>query len=150
MAKQEVLIIDGSARAKGNTFLAIRELCPFSEYTLIELSALHIHQYDYDHKKNVGDDFHDVVLAMQKAKVIVFATPVYWYTMSGRMKALFDRFTELLSTYKSIGKDLKGKQMLVIATGSSPTLPPGFEEPFKLTANYFEMQYSPPLYRCSK
>lgn len=50
---------------------------------------------------------------MQSADNIVFATPVYWYAMSGRMKIFFDRFTDLLYTHKSIGKNLKGKKLFI-------------------------------------
>jgi multimeric flavodoxin WrbA len=78
---------------------------------------------------------------MGDAETIIFATPVYWYAMSGLMKVFFDRFTELLSTHKPLGKALKGKKIYLISTGSESELPPGFETPFKLTSEYFEMNY---------
>ena len=40
------------------------------------------------------DDFLGVAEAMVDAEAILFATPVYWYSMSGRLKRFFDRLTD--------------------------------------------------------
>ncbi len=73
--------------------------------------------------------------------VVVFATPVYWYAMSGAMKAFFDRMTDLLETSKELGRQLKGKGFWLIASGTDLALPEGFEVPFARTAEYFGNQY---------
>jgi len=142
----KVIVIIGSAREESNTMKAVKTLCPFSEYELLDLRNFRIGHYEYDHSKNASDDFEVIAQKMDFAKVIIFATPVYWYSMSGRLKALFDRFTELLSTKKDVGKRLKGKRCYVISCGSDPILPEGFEIPFKLTAQYFEMEYCGAFY----
>ena len=43
------------------------------------------------------DEFLKIIQAMIESDVIVFATPVYWYAMSGSMKIFFDRFSDLIS-----------------------------------------------------
>ena len=78
---------------------------------------------------------------MIAADHIIFASPVYWYAMSGHMKVFFDRFTDLLGTFKVKGKALEGKTTELFSTGSSPSLPEGFEIPFKLTSEYFNMSF---------
>ena len=135
------LVILASARGESNTLKAIQKLCPVSDYELIDLRSKRIELYDYEHSNNAGDDFLGIVQKMAQSDVIVFATPVYWYSMSGLMKVFLDRFTELLSTHRLIGKALKGKAAYLISTGSDSELPPGFESPFKLTSDYFEMKY---------
>ena len=41
------------------------------------------------------DDANEIVKKMQKADVLVFATPIYYYEMSGQMKTLIDRLNPL-------------------------------------------------------
>jgi hypothetical protein len=57
---------------------------------------------------------------------------------------------DLLSTHKPIGKSLKGKSTFLISTGTDPELPEGFEIPFKLTSEYFEMRYQKAFYLAVK
>lgn len=49
----------------------------------------------------IKDDSNDIVDKMKTADVIAFATPVYYYEMSGQMKTLLDRANPLFpSDYK--------------------------------------------------
>ena len=43
----------------------------------------------------IKDDAHEIVEKMKNADVIVFATPIYFYEMSGQMKTLIDRTNPL-------------------------------------------------------
>lgn len=61
---------------------------------------------------------------------IIFATPVYWYSMSGLMKTFFDRLTDLVTIQKSVGRKLKGKETFLFAVGTDDLLPAGFTIPF--------------------
>ncbi len=143
------LVILGTAREESNTLKAIEALCPFPQYELVDLLTLHIHPYQYDAAANLADDFQSVALKMLAADNIIFATPVYWYAMSGTLKVFFDRLTDLLSIHKVIGKGLKGKRTFLIASGSDQELPPGFEVPFKMTAEYFGMNFEKSYYFAS-
>lgn len=91
-----VLVIIGSGKCaqESNTLKAVKLLCPFSTYELLDLRTLDLRHYEYDPLLNKEDAFQHVVKKLETAQTIVFATPVYWYAMSGRMKVLFDRFTE--------------------------------------------------------
>jgi multimeric flavodoxin WrbA len=89
----------------------------------------------------------DIAERLLHYDVIVFATPVYWYAMSGRMKVFFDRLNELTSRAKAVGKALKGKTTYLIASGAAPALPDGFEVPFRETSEYFGMRFAGTLYR---
>ena len=144
------LVILGSARGDSNTLAAVRKLSPIPDYELIDLRERRIAYYNYAHPNDDSDDFLGVVHKMLDSETIIFATPVYWYAMSGVMKVFFDRFSELLSTQKPLGKALKGRRTYLIATGSDADLPPGFEIPFKLTSEYFKMTYVKAFYMSSK
>jgi ribosomal-protein-alanine N-acetyltransferase len=66
--------------------------------------------------------------------------------MSGHMKVFFDRFSELLTTRKDQGRRLRGKDVAVIACGTDPRLPEGFEAPFRQTCDYLGMRYHGAFY----
>jgi multimeric flavodoxin WrbA len=140
------LVILGSSRKESNTLKAVQKLVPFP-YDLVDLYEKRIAHYDYDSTKMAGDDFHSIAALMLRYETIVFATPVYWYAMSGQMKVFFDRLTELLGQFKPIGKALKGKRVYLVASGGSAELPDGFEAPFKLTAEYFDMEFVQTFYQ---
>ncbi|WP_306252696.1 flavodoxin family protein [Parvularcula sp. IMCC14364] len=105
---------------------------------LIDLGRLSIAPYDYDHRHE-ADDFSVVAEAVDAAQVIIFATPVYWYSMSAQLKVTFDRLTDLTETRKSVGKRLAGKTMFALVNGDP--LPEGFLVPFSGTAGYFHMHW---------
>lgn len=138
---EKVIVILGTARDNSNTRKALEEHLPWKSYELVELHRLSIGPYVYNSNKP-NDDFLSVAEKMAKSDVIVFATPVYWYAMSGILKTFFDRLTDLISTSKALGRSLKGKKTFLFATGSNDSLPSGFEVPFNKTSEYFEMSYT--------
>ena len=52
---------------------------------------------------------------ISKYDTIIFATPVYWYSMSGILKVFIDRITDLLTIEKELGRKLRGKKMAVVS-----------------------------------
>lgn len=44
------------------------------------------------------DDMDEIIEKMKKADCLVFATPIYFYSMSGQMKTLLDRSNPLFTT----------------------------------------------------
>ena len=137
--EHQLLVIVGSARNDGNTHHFVNKVFEQVKHTQIDLLNYKIETYNYEGNYDKDDQFNDLVIEILTYKTIVFATPVYWYAMSGLMKTLFDRLTDLVTTRKEIGKNLKGKKVSLLACGTDPELPDGFEIPFKLTAAYLEM-----------
>ena len=138
----QVIVVMGSARANGNTADAVAQLTQqlAPNVRVADLSRLTIEPFDYS-RHDDRDDFQSVVQDMLQAKHIVFATPVYWYAMSGPMKSFFDRLTDLLvdPRNRSLGKALAGRNVWLLAVGTDEDLPPGFHEPFARTAEYLGM-----------
>jgi len=52
----------------------------------------------------INDDANEITAKMKKADVIVWATPVYYYEMSGQMKTLIDRANALFATGKNFSE----------------------------------------------
>ena len=52
----------------------------------------------------INDDANEITLKMKEADVIVWATPIYYYEMSGQMKTLIDRANSLFSTGKNFSE----------------------------------------------
>ncbi|WP_291800231.1 flavodoxin family protein [Lutibacter sp.] len=54
-----------------------------------------INHFDYDF--NNDDGFLPLMKnVIEKYDTIIFATPIYWYSMSGVLKVFFDRLSDLL------------------------------------------------------
>jgi multimeric flavodoxin WrbA len=140
------LVILGSARKQGDTSKFVNKVFDQLDHTLIDLLDFSISPYDYSGNYPVTDDFFRLTDMLLQHRVIVFATPVYWYAMSGPMKTFFDRLTDLVTIKKQQGRELQGKYTWLIAVGTDPELPDGFEMPFKLTSGYLNMIYEGAIY----
>lgn len=135
-----VLVILGSARAESHTAATVDAVLAGRFATVIDLKDVDIQHYEYNRPMD-RDGFARVAKSMVAHDVIVFATPVYWYAMSGRMKVLFDRFTDLVTVRKDMGRQLQGRGIALLACGSEPLMPDGFDVPFRETAAYLKMDY---------
>lgn len=136
------VIIQGSARNDGNTASILKYLQAVLKADVIDLSQWHIQHYDYDYQ-NQDDDFLPLIdKIVANYDLLIFATPVYWYAMSGRMKVFFDRLTDCITIEKAVGRQLKGKAMALVSCGSEATLNEGFEVPFVKSAAYLGMSFA--------
>jgi multimeric flavodoxin WrbA len=142
----DILIINGSARLNGNTQKFISKLAQEIEFDQINLLEHYFLPYHYENQYPAEDRFETFAKEILYHKHLIFATPVYWYAMSGRMKNLFDRLTDWVTLNKEVGRNLKGKTLHLIAVGTDADLPDGFTTPFYMTANYLEMDYKGHVY----
>lgn len=135
------LVILGSNRKNSLTESITRKALGTTDFDMIDLLDHTIVHYNYDGHYPAADEFDAIINRIVAYDNIVFATPVYWYSMSGVMKVFFDRLTDLITIKKDLGRGLKGKSASMIAVGVDPTIPDGFEVPFKHTAAYLGIQY---------
>ena len=141
MKKNDTVIILGSARSDGNTRAVVDFLLENVEFDLIDLNDFEIGYFDYDNK-NKDDDFMPLMRKItSQYERIVFATPVYWYSMSAIMKTFFDRISDLLTWEKDLGRTLRGKAMGVVSCSGHDDLKEGFDMPFRESADYLGMDY---------
>ncbi len=134
------MIITATSNPIGNTVKCAQALAKSLNATVLSLDNYQISFYDYQHK-NKDDDFLAIAERMSQCDLIVYASPVYWYAMSAQMKVFFDRLSDLMTVRKPLGRKLKNIRNAVISTGAQACVPDCFVEPFKLTAEYFEMEF---------
>ncbi len=139
--QERILLIVGSSRKEGNTWSVAEFLSDRTGAELIDLSELNISYYDYEHE-NQQDDFMEVARKMTDSAVIILATPVYWYSMSAQMKTFIDRWSDLLTIRKDLGRQLADKKLVLISCGSWEEPGQGFALPIKQTADYMRMQFA--------
>ncbi|ELC9718944.1 NAD(P)H-dependent oxidoreductase [Vibrio vulnificus] len=135
-----IAVILGTSKSDGNTRNLVESFVDLSGAKLFDLSEFDISFYDYEHE-NRNDDFLPIVHELVGFDHIVFASPVYWYSMSAQLKVFFDRLSDLLTIEKGLGRKLKGKSISVLSTGYNLKLPDCFVEPFKLTAKYMQLEF---------
>ncbi|MEN0049227.1 MAG: NAD(P)H-dependent oxidoreductase, partial [Bacteroidota bacterium] len=135
------IILLGSSNSQGNTSKVAIFVSEKTGFPIVDLKAKNILEFDYEFQ-NRHDDFHPLIQEIvNHYKLIIFATPVYWYTMSGIMKTFFDRISDCLKIEKSTGRKLRGMEMAVISCASDQVLKEGFHMPFVESAKYLGMQY---------
>lgn len=140
------LIISGSSRQDSNTNFYLHTVFGQTDFIQINLIDEHVTPYNYSNIYPENDSFVKITETILQHQTIVYATPVYWYAMSGLMKTFFDRFSDLISIRKDVGRKLKGRSFFLLAVGFDPQMPEGFEIPFKLTTQYFDAQFVDMLY----
>lgn len=135
------VIIVGSSRKNGNTARLANLVSNQFSMDVINLSDYKISYYDYE-SKNSNDDFLPLMRSIiESYDTIIFATPVYWYNMSGIMKVFFDRITDLLRIDKETGRKLRGKNFAVFSNSGDDKLDYDFYVHFKKSAEYLGMNY---------
>ncbi|MDM5190748.1 flavodoxin family protein [Bacillus sp. DX4.1] len=124
-----MFVIHGSSRLNGNTETLTQMMIAGIETEQVYLRDQTVHPItDQRHDANgfqpVDDDYQQLIEQMLEHDTIVFATPLYWYGMSGHMKNFVDRWSQSLRDRSLNFKDrIKGKKMyVVIVGGDNPKL----------------------------
>jgi len=137
----KTVIIQASSNSFGNTHKIIKYLNDKNQFDVIDIKTKNIGAFEYDFS-NANDDFLPLMEEIiKKYDTIIFATPVYWYSMSGTLKKFFDRLSDLLQLKKELGKSLRGKNMAMLSNSTNNNRKAGFEMPFIETAKYLRMYY---------
>lgn len=144
MGKKFIVIL-GSSRDDGDTYKLYAKVLKGIKHEFINLNLLNLGYFNYNFDYKTNDQFIKLAETLTEFPNIVLATPVYWYTMSAQMKTFFDRLSDLITIRKDIGRKLKGKRVFVMTTYGA-TMPIGFEETFRQTCIYLEMEYGGCLY----
>ena len=138
----KALILQGSSRNNGDTAKAVQVLAEHNNWEVVHLTDCTIAPYDYEHRHR-GDDFFPLMRRFIEGdyELLCFATPIYWYSMSGLLKNFLDRITDLLQIDKNLGRQLRGRKMALVSVNHESVCTPHFEQPFVLSAEYLGMQF---------
>lgn len=138
-------IIYGGARKEGNTRKVIDAVAQKFLADIFDVSDYEISFYDYEHK-NRDDDFLPLIRKLLEYDCWIFASPIYWYTMSAQLKVFVDRLSDLLDIELEMGRQLRGLNAALIATGVEELCPLCYEDVFINTFNYLGINYQGCLY----
>jgi len=125
----KILVLYGSSRRNGNSEALADYLTRGVECTRIYLAEKRITPIvDQRHTPGgfhpVDDDQDEIIGQMLTHDIIIFATPLYWYGMSGQMKLFVDRWSQSLRDSRIDFKNgMAGKKAyVVIAGGDNPRI----------------------------
>ncbi|MGH8134031.1 MAG: flavodoxin family protein [Steroidobacteraceae bacterium] len=138
-AKSTVALF-ASAGREGNTGRLIDRVSGELKLEVVDLTKKNIAPYTYDHRHR-GDDFEPLMTHLLACEQIVFASPVYWYSMSPPMKIFLDRISDYLELpdLLSQGRRLRGKTGFVLCTSVMEAPAPEFISAFQQTFEYLGM-----------
>ncbi|MDE6676929.1 MAG: flavodoxin family protein [Clostridia bacterium] len=119
---KNILVITGSPRKNGNSFAmtdAFIKAAKAKGHSVTRFDAAfqkiggcHACETCFKSGKacSFDDDFNTIAPAIEKADVIVFTMPVYWYSIPAQIKGVIDRIYSLVIG----GKNLAGKECALI------------------------------------
>jgi len=144
----KILALIGSPRKEGNTDILTEQLLQGCKENGHKVEKLYLYDYrispclDCRHCKTEGyncaieDDMRRIYPKMQDAGVLIFATPVYWYGPTAKMKLLIDRLRPFIASRKLQGK----KALLVIPSQEGPKACAALLEMFRMSFDYLGVE----------
>jgi multimeric flavodoxin WrbA len=93
----------------------------------------------------IDDDMDKVYEKVREADILVFASPLYWYSWSSQMKPVWDRFLPFV--HKEALWDLKNKRALLVASAGDdkPDVFQGILFSFKTSCGLLCLEMAEPL-----
>ncbi|KLN63444.1 flavodoxin family protein [Vibrio sp. VPAP30] len=143
----KTLILFSSANKQGNTAKTIEYVQADHNVEVVDIDSLAITPYCYENDYP-ADDFYPLVDKMLASDNLVFASPIYWYSVTAPMKALVDRMTELLDVaeLKPKARALESKRGFVITSSGKSEICPIFDSFFTGLFRYFNIEYTANLH----
>ena len=131
-----------SSRRHGNTGQLIDRIADELQIEVIDLGEKNISAFDYEHR-NRDDDFEPLIDHVLGFDQIIFASPIYWYSVAPPMKIFIDRFSDLLDLPDLLdkGRQLRGKTGFVVSTSVDDEPDAPFIAAFRETFSYLGMAY---------
>ena len=132
----KVVSLLGSPRKKGNSAVILNRFCAAAEESGTEVQRFYLNDLDYrdcqgclicktklDHCV-LDDDLAPVLEAVRQADVLVMASPVYFWDVSGLLKSFMDRtysyFVPDFLTNPQKSRLAPGKKMVLILSQTNP------------------------------
>ncbi|KWW21997.1 NAD(P)H-dependent oxidoreductase [Peribacillus simplex] len=125
-----IAVIYGGTRPDGNTEI-------LTEYLIEGIATEKFYLKDYNIKpimdmrhskdgfQDRSDEYNSIIERILPCDILIFATPIYWYSMSGTMKNFIDRWSQTLRDpkYPDFKNRMASKKAFVIAVGGDePTI----------------------------
>lgn len=147
----KITTIIGSSREDSNSEILADLVTKDIKHNKIDLKNLSIQPiHDLRHADGgfqfVDDDYDTIINALLESDLIIFSTPIYWYTMSGIMKNMIDRLSHAIrdDRFPQFKEQLKSVEAIVVAVGGDEPKIKGLPliQQFKYTFDFLNMQFS--------
>jgi multimeric flavodoxin WrbA len=137
------IILFASSRRNGNTGKLTDAIAKELSLEVIDLDQTNISPFDYEHR-NRSDDFEPLMEQVLSVENIVFASPVYWYSVAPSMKVFMDRISDYLELPDLLekGRKLRGKKGYVICTSIKESADGLFMDAFRQTFSYLGIEFT--------
>lgn len=134
--------IFSSSRSNGNTRQLLDSIADQLSIDIVDLADSTFSEFDYEHK-NQNDDFLPLMEKILEYENIIFASPVYWYSVTPTMKKFLDRISDLLDlpSLLDTGRRLRGKTGYVVCSSISEKVSSAYITAFEDTFEYLGMIY---------
>lgn len=92
------------------------------------------------------DDYNAIIDRILPHNILLFSTPIYWYSMSGTMKNFIDRWSQSLRDpkYPDFKEKMAAKKAFVLAVGGDDPAIKGLPliQQFQYIFNFMKMEFS--------
>jgi len=119
-----IAVIYGGTRPNGNSEILTEQVIQEIATEKIYLRDFNIQPIiDMRHSKDGfqdrNDDYNSIIDRILPHDILIFSTPIYWYSMSGIMKNFIDRWSHTLRDpkYPNFKSKMASKKAFVIAVG---------------------------------
>ncbi len=132
---KKIVILNGSPRAGGNTSALVKAFTEGAESAGHTVTCFHLHSMNIhpclgcccggrnpDSPCVQKDDMEKIYPAYKEADLVVLASPLYYWTISGQLKTAFDRLFAVAECDPNYANPRKECALLMAAEGN------GFEE----------------------
>lgn len=109
-----IYLVNASPNKDGNSVKFAEKFLAGKEFETVHLVDYHIEQYG---QKAEQDQFFQVYEKLSQADVLVFTSPIYWWSFSGLLKTFLDRVADVPYPTEA----LKDKQVFFLLQGSQPS-----------------------------
>lgn len=130
---KRIVILNGAGKRNGNTAALVKAFAEGAESAGNQVTEFYLHGMDIKGcmdcqgcaRKEPGDahpcvqrdDMDRIYEVYADCDVLVFATPVYWFTISGQLKTAVDR---LYAIQRNWGMDAAKKDTVLVMTAGAP------------------------------
>ncbi|MEB2280961.1 flavodoxin family protein [Lysinibacillus xylanilyticus] len=111
--------------------------------TIVPINDL---RHDNNGFQFVDDDYHQIIHAFLTSDLVIFATPIYWYSMSGIMKNMVDRLSQAIrdERFPQLKEKLQTTEAIVVAVGGDDPYIKGLPmiQQFQYIFDFLKMPFS--------
>ncbi|MFJ8088985.1 flavodoxin family protein [Lysinibacillus sp. NPDC095746] len=141
----------GSSRAGSNSEQLTNYVLNGINHVKIDLKNLTIEpindlRHDHNGFQFVDDDYDQIIHAFLTSDLVIFATPIYWYSMSGIMKNMVDRLSHAIrdERFPQLKEKLQTTEAIVLAVGGDDPYIKGLPmiQQFQYIFDFLKMPFS--------